>query len=262
MKNYKIEECDKECQVVISSDKTCISKAKTLAGTGEPVFVEVDFQALGLGETLYGKTKEESIKRQRENCKKFKAVYKLTKKVVRVLRKANFNDTLYVKNLKEKKNNNDFMLVSMLNILAAKPQRKFKLAYEAACDFLDMENSLNNMCDFKDNRCAKHREKGIDKNTGCCANFCKLRVPCTVCPHKNLSCKIFMCDYLIKEKGFYFTPNTVPVLRKYFTPFERFACFGLLCRTEKKSLGALRGIRLLELFYILLVCGIILLLCL
>ena len=125
-----------------------------------------------------------------------------------------------------------------------------------------MENSLNNMCDFQDNKCTKHREKGIEKNTGCCASFCKLREPGKICPHKNLSCKIFMCDYLINEKGYYFTPNTVLILRKYFTWFERISCFGLLCRTEKKSLRELRGIRLLELFYVLLVCSIILIVCL
>ena len=261
--NFKIVEAEKsKSTIFVTGEKSCLSEAKSLVREKKPGFVELDFFALNLDKKLYGSTKQESVLIQKQNCKKVLKLYALMKRFVKILKKTDFDGTLYVKNLKSKKNNNDYMLMSLLNIGQAKPTQKFKLAYEAACDFLDMENNLNAMCDFKDNRCAKHRAVGTDKNTGCCASFCTLREPGKVCPHKNLSCKIFMCDYLIEQKGFYFTPNTIPVLRRHFTFFERLACFGLLCQTEKKSLIKLRGVRVLEILYVLLVIGIALVLAL
>jgi hypothetical protein len=118
------------------------------------------------------------------------------------------------------------------------------------------------MCDFHDNHCTKHRDKGIDKTTGCCPSFCKVRVTGEPCKHKNLSCKIFMCDYLIYEKGFYFTPNTVAVLCKHMTPLERAICFGILCRTQRKSLKFLWFVRGLSILYLLLMVVVVLMFCL
>lgn len=234
----------------ITNEKTCIKRAKTLSQK-QNVFVE--FNTLNLGTTLYGKTKKESLLIQKDNCKKILAFYKIVKKVIKILIKKNlFDGTIFVNNLSSKKNNNDIMLVGLLDCdFNTKLFFKMKKSYEYACDFLDAENSLNKMCNFYDNKCTKHREKGIEKSTGCCPNFCKIRVCGQACKHKNLACKIFMCDYLIKEKGFYFTPNTLPVLKKHMTLLERAFCFGILCRTEKKSLKFLWLIRSLTILYIL-----------
>ena len=183
---------------------------------------------------------------------KFK--YIVIKKTIKYLLKSDFNGEIFIDKLDEKKNNNDIMLLALLEVdFNTKCSKKMRKSYEFACDWFDAENSLNKMCDFRDNHCTKHREKGIDKTTGCCPNFCKIRIPGQACKHKNLSCKIFMCDYLINEKGYYFTPNTLPILKKHFSIFERAVMFGNLCKDENKSLIFIKMVRCFRyLYYIVL----------
>lgn len=255
--NFKIlEKQDGTNYFEVTNSKECYLSAKSLAKNTN---ILVGFGTLNLGIKLYGKTKKESIAIQKENCKLILSFYKRLKKIVKLLIKKNlFDGNIYVENLSQKKNNNDIMILGLLDCdFNTKTFLKMKRAYEYACDFFDAENSLNKMCNFYDNKCTKHRDKGIEKSTGCCPNFCKIRVCGEACKHKNLACKIFMCDYLIKEKGFYFTPNTVPVLKKHMTMLERAFCFGILCRTEKKSLKFLWMIRGLSILYILVMIAII-----
>ena len=246
--------------IEISNDKNCLTKIKDFK---ENDIIKIDFNSLNLGIKLYGSSKKESIKIQQENCKTLLKFYKIVKKAVKILKKKNFSGTFFVENLSNKLNNNDIMLVGLLEVdFNTKLSNKVKMAYEYACDFLDAENSLNKMCDFHDNHCTKHRDKQIDKTTGCCPSFCKIRVSGEPCKHKNLACKIFMCDYLINEKGYYFTPHTLAVLKKHMTIFERAVCFGTLCRTEKKSLKFVGIIRGLTALYILVFIAVILMICL
>ena len=158
---------------------------------------------------------------------------------------------------KNKKNNNDFMLACMLDTkFNVSPFKRLEKAYSYACDYIDLENSTNKMCDFKDNKCTKHREVGILKSTGCCPSFCKY-TRAGACVQKNLSCKIFMCDYLI-EKGLYFSPNFIPILKLHFTPIERASSFGMLCRSTKKAIGQLWGIRIFSGTFLLVLCAFML----
>lgn len=248
---FKIEKLTDEnlSYFEITASRDCL---KNLENFKQGDLVKVDYNSLNLSLCLYGKTKKESIKIQKENCKKLLSFYKFVKKAVKTLsKKGLFDGKIYVNNLDEKKNNNDLMLIALLDVdFNWSHFKKMQGAYEHACDFLDAENSLNKMCNFYDNHCTKHREKGIDKSTGCCPSFCKIRVPGQACEHKNLACKIFMCDYLINEKGYYFTPNTLAVLTRNMSIFERGICFGILCRTEKKSLKFLWFIRILTGLYI------------
>lgn len=248
---FRVEETSKNGNYyLLNLSKNCLKGLKQVKGN---IKLELDFDALNLGTKLYGDAKIETKNIQKNNCKQLLYFFKICKKAIKFLGYKNFDGILYVRNLKQKKNNNDFIICAMLDVSKAKPHQKLRLSYEYACIFLDLENSLNNMCDFVDNRCAKHRAKGIEKTTGCCASFCKLRVPGTICPHKNLSCKIFMCDYLINEKGFYFTPHTIPVLKQHMSIFERAICFGLLCRTERKSLSYLHMVRGFSIFFAIIV---------
>ena len=81
---FKIREAiDLNASIVISNDKACLEKAKAATSGGEPIFVELDFDALNLGTTLYGKNKAESIEIQKQNCKKLKSFYKLTNRVIK-----------------------------------------------------------------------------------------------------------------------------------------------------------------------------------
>ena len=242
---FKIEELDKKRECFEINEKTA-KDLKNELKTAKFTDISVGFEYLSLGTKLYGDGKKASIKIQQENCKKVIDVYKACKKAVKLIKKLKieWSGVFYIDGLKDKKNNNDLMLIALLdthfnyNIF-----KRLGSAVHYSCDYLDKENEINNMCDFKDNKCVKHRELNIDKKTGCCPSFCKY-VDCKVCNVKNLSCKIFMCNFL-EDRGYYFTPHTIPVLKKHLNIVERFMCFGLLFKTTKKTISRLWFIRVL-----------------
>ena len=212
---------DKKLKYVEINEKSSLETIKKELVDAKAV--AIDFDYLNLATKLYGDNKKASIAIQKANCNLMMKVFKTCKKVVKLLKKSKFefDGTFYVKGLKDKKNNNDFMLSSMLDTaLNYNCFKRLGMAVHYSCDYLDMENTINNMCDFKDNKCVNHRENSIKKTTGCCPSFCKY-TECTVCTVKNLSCKIFMCDYL-EDRGYYFTPHTIPVLKRHLNIFERF----------------------------------------
>lgn len=240
----------------IENNKECVSKLKN--ETGEINAIKIGFDTLCLGVKLYGNSKKSSVEIQKDNCKKMIKLFKVCKKVLKVLKKKNieFDGVFYVEKLDKKKNNNDLMLIALLDTaLNFKITKRLGSAVNYACDFLDKENSINNMCDFKDNKCIKHREKNIDKSTGCCPSFCKY-TECKTCTIKNLSCKLFMCNFL-EDRGYYFTPHTIPVLKRHLNFIERFMCFGLLFRTTKQTIKRLWGIRILLIAYLVVFAGVL-----
>ena len=227
----------------ITNDKSCL---KLLKLVNSEVTLKMSYNTLNLGQKLYGENKKESVKIQRENCKYILKLYKIIKKAVKILVKKNlFHKEIFVENLSEKLNNNDYMIESMLivDFSLRKHRDKMKSAYEAASIFFDKENSLNKMCDFHDNQCLKFREKNEERITGCCPTYCKLLVPGQACVHKNLSCKIFMCESVIK-KGYYFTPYTLPILKKNMTPLQILILSGSFFMTADKALKRLWIVRL------------------
>lgn len=229
----------------VSLNKDCINNIIGNFESGDLLLI--DKNSICLDVKLYGNSKKESILIQKENCKKMIKLYKVCKKIVKKLRhkKIEFDGTFYVDNLKRKKNNNDFLLSAMLDIyFNFNAFKRLGKATEYTSDYIDKENSLNNMCDFKDNLCVSHRELNKTGCTGCCPSFCKYTKQ-GVCTVRNLSCKIFMCDYL-ENKGYYFTPNTIPILKLHLSPFERFNCFGLLFKPEKKVISRLWLARILS----------------
>ncbi len=241
------EKADKKC-FVIDLNKDCLKKLKS--SLNQNLLLELDKDALNLNERLYGKTKQESIEIQKKNCKKIIKLYSVCVKIVKLLKrnKISFDGVFYATNLAGKRNNNDYMLVSMLDVkFNVGFFRKLSASYLYSATFLDKENSLNDMCDFQEDRCAKHRAFDVKKRTGCCPkNQCKYICE-GKCPTWNLACKILMCDYLIDKKGYYFTPHTIPIMRKNFSFLERCFSIGQLCRSRGKALFELwlmRGIGL------------------
>lgn len=261
----KFEICERkneECAIIDLSDD-CLKNIK--ANLNNIKGFEIDEDALNLGVCLYGATKKESIEIQKKNCKQMLKLYAVCVKLIKILKhkKFKFDGVFYTKGLKDKKNNNDYMLKTMLDVrFNVNFFKKLSASYKYAADYLDMENSLNKMCDFRDNKCTKYREisPNSDRTTGCCSkHIC--RFTCNApCPTWNLACKIIMCDYLIEKKGFYFTPHTIPIMRKQFSFFERCFSIGQLCRTKKKALSELWLLRGMGLFVTLLGLGVLTLL--
>ena len=247
---------------VIDFRKTVFKELKARAKENNRIVI--DRKTFNLGEKLYGKSKKESVEMQKRNRKQLLKLYKICTKAVKIIKRIQkINEfKFYVVDLDKKANNNDLMLCGMLSIRFN--VNVFDRIYESiglACDYLDKENELNKMCDFHDNHCTKHRDKQIDKITGCCPNFCKIRQDGKPCQIKNLSCKIFMCDYLINEKGYYFTPNTIPVLKKHLSIFERLACFGILFKSQKSTSKRLWGIRLFTALNVAVMIAVVVMIC-
>lgn len=261
----KFEICERKDEeyAVIDLSNDCLKNIKANLDTIKAF--EIDENALNLGLCLYGETKKESIEIQKNNCKQMLKLYAVCVKLIKLLKrkKFKFDGVFYTKNLQSKKNNNDFMLKVMLDVkFNVKPFKKLSASYKYSADYLDMENSLNKMCDFRDNKCTKYRDVSpkSDRTTGCCSKqICKYTCNAP-CPTWNLACKIIMCDYLIEKKGFYFTPHTIPIMRKQFSYFERCFSKGQLCRTKKKALFELWLLRGVGLFMTLIFAGFIALL--
>ena len=228
----------------LTDDKECL---KSLELVNNDVLLKLKFDSLNLGKKLYGSSKSETVKIQKDNCKLILKFYKkILRKAIIILQKKNlFFGEIYVENLSKKQNNNDFMIESLIivDFYRFNHHDKIKTAYECAADFLDKENAMNKMCDFRKNKCKKYREKNIDRTIGCCQEHCKLLVPGKSCVHKNLSCKILMCDYLV-QKGYYFTPYTLPVLRKNLTPLQILIASGSFFRTSDEALKRFWIVRL------------------
>ena len=247
---------------MINLEKDCLKNIK--ANLQNIQAFEIDENALNLGLCLYGKSKNESIEIQKKNCTQIMKLYTVCVKLVKLLKhkKFKFDGIFYTKNLADKKNNNDFMLKAMLEVrFNVKPLKKLSASYTYCADYLDMENSLNKMCDFRDNKCSKYRTIKSDRTTGCCSKLiCKYTCNAP-CPTWNLACKIIMCDYLIKNKGFYFTPHTIPLMRQHLSFIERCFSIGQLCRTKKKALSEIWLLRIGGLLMTILGLGIVALLC-
>ena len=243
----KFEICEREDgkeYTVIDLSEDCFKKIKeNLSSVKE---FEIDESSLNLNVTLYGKTKKESVEIQKKNCDQVLKLFKVIKKIVKLLKRKKivFDGKFYSKGLSDKRNNNDFMIVSMLDVeFNVKPFKKLSASYKYAADYLDMENALNKMCDFRDNKCTKYRALNSERTTGCCSKvICKYTCNAP-CPTWNLACKIIMCDYIIDKKGFYFTPHTVPIMKRHFSYLERCFSIGQLCRTKKRALAELWTLR-------------------
>ena len=210
----------------------------------------LSFDELGLGKKLYGNSKDESKAIQKANCKKILRLNKICEKVIKFLSKNNidFKSTIFAQNLSDKKNNNDFLIQSLLCLKFNKYKDKLAQIITFSCDYLNMENSLNNMCDFRDNKCVSCRERNIDRVIGCCQKNCKF-AHTGVCNVKNIACKLYMCDY-IENKGYYFSPYNLPITKKYFTATQRFASTAVLFRSLETQVKVIKFSKFIPFIFI------------
>lgn len=257
---FKIEKLEKKQneKFLIDGSKESFENLKKNAKEG--AIVELDFDALNLGQKLYGSSKKESIEIQKQNCKKLMKFYKHCKKVVVFLKrkKINFDGTFFVSNVDKKKNNNDLMICAMLDVrFNVSLFKKVSKTIHHACHYLDKENEINNMCDFQNNKCVTFREKGREGTTGCCPSFCKYTKAQT-CKIDNLACKIFMCNNL-ENKGYFFSVHNIPIMKMHLNPLERFCLAGYLFKPSRKTVRYTWLIRLLCAAYVFVFLAVLLL---
>lgn len=250
---------------VLNFNSKNLRELKAQIRQNRPSEISLGFEAesLNLTQKLYGDSAKQSLAIQRANCRLLIKKYHYIKRVLAVLRrkKVDFNGTFYVKNLKGKLNNNDFMLKSMLAVSCKKFGERLELAYDAACDFMDLESNMYDMCGFKDDRCRKDRDRGVERGNACCPGYCKVRVDCAPCPDKNISCKLFMCDY-VKNLGYVFSPFSLAVLRLNYLPLDMLLCYSCHFRAKGEVLSKLRKFRWLSFALLALALFAIIIMCL
>lgn len=80
-------------------------------------------------------------------------------------------------------------------------RKRYEFIYDYMCKYLD--NNVCVLCDFKDNRCIANRlGKSVHNINGCCYfkgdEGCKF-LKNKKCTCQNISCKLFMCEYVEKK---------------------------------------------------------------
>lgn len=184
--------------------------------TGQKIFL--DNSIVNIDTSLYGKDKQSTRKIQRQNYISLKKTYKLLLKIIKYINnKTPYKiDTLYISDT-HRKNNNDYLLKCMLNLRFNTPiSQHLEQQLDYACNYLDREIALNNICDFTNGKCRKYRTSTTEK-ASCCKAGCRYGVPCKI---KNISCKLFLCDTAI-SLGYFFYTQYIPMLRRRFTPIDR-----------------------------------------
>ncbi|MDD2392150.1 MAG: hypothetical protein PHU94_04375 [Bacilli bacterium] len=113
-------------------------------------------------------------------------------------------------------------------------KQKCEFVYDETCDYLDEIVIKRNVCGFKDDKCIAKRNSTCI--TGCCNHFKNKSIgilyqsklyPCEYlvdkrCTTKCLTCKMHMCDYIIKKTGIKFTSQNILPLKYYFNPIQKY----------------------------------------
>jgi len=101
-------------------------------------------------------------------------------------------------------------------------ESKITVLYTYVCNYLDTDMRNNNYCNFIDGKCIAEREKKNIKIRACCSYKCSKSCKYLVnnsCSTSNISCKLFMCSYLRKNKKYYKTKN-IPLLKEFLNPIQ------------------------------------------
>ena len=112
--------------------------------------------------------------------------------------------------------------------------KRNEFIYDTICNMLDNKWNKYSPCNFCSNRCIASRNNFMDREfDGCCYSFNRKlfgKVKKEKCIHlnknktcdtKNISCKLFTCDYLKKNKLFNTNYEDYLLLRLFFNKKER-----------------------------------------
>lgn len=125
-------------------------------------------------------------------------------------------------------------------------ENKYDYIYDSVCNYLDDRFICDNICEFKNNRCIAKRD--YDLTCGCCRHYksflsTKL-VQCEYLKDKKcaahcITCKLFTCDYIIKNKKIKFRINDIFLLKHYFNPIQKLIILTGFFTTKEKIMKRL-----------------------
>ena len=104
-------------------------------------------------------------------------------------------------NVKLTNNSKDELELAFIKAFNQKDLKKrYNYIYDYMCKYLD--ENVNVLCDFKDNKCIANRlNKSVNEINGCCyfkRVLCKSQYS-KRCNNPNISCKLFICEYVEKK---------------------------------------------------------------
>lgn len=164
-----------------------------------------------------------------DNCKFYEKVKKYINKkniLVHFLYKSYdiIDDSILNQNKFTKDIIDKIRFIQAINIKDKK--KRYSYIYDIVCDDLDKDFINNNICGFEDNICISVKNKSHCKeskngccygtNRGLCKNFYNGK-----CNIKSISCKLFTCRYLRKNKIKY-KINDIPLLKYFFNIRQKF----------------------------------------
>ena len=122
--------------------------------------------------------------------------------------------------------------------------KRYEFIYDYMCSYLDENVCV--LCDFKNDKCIANRmNKSVHGINGCCyfrnEGFCKL-FKNKRCTNPNISCKLFMCDYVEKKMKFESLPKNYLLLDYFFNRKQKY----ILQRSYRKKKDDTIGLLLNE----------------
>ena len=107
-------------------------------------------------------------------------------------------------------------------------ERKYDYIYDSVCNYLDNKFICDNICDFKNNRCVAKRDYNL--TCGCCRHYKSfISTKLVQCEHLKdkkcsahcITCKLFTCDYIVRNKGIKFKIRDIFLLKNYLNPIQK-----------------------------------------
>ena len=153
-------------------------------------------------------------------------VIKNTKKVLKICDENNYklkfntignitdDDNLFwIKNIED--------VINIKNI-----DERYSFIYDKVCEYIDKKYMKCNYCDFKDNVCIYFRYHNmLEHKNGCCysdarGGLCENLVN-NSCKIKSISCKLYSCEYLRKNK-INFRMKNIPLIKYFFNIKQKY----------------------------------------
>lgn len=168
-------------------------------------------------------------------------IMQIIKKTGKIVKKSKINlgviedEKSIAANIIRGKSDYELNIITAIGVLLCNDyKQKCEFIYDETCDYLDEIVINRNICGFKDNKCIAKRSSTCI--TGCCNHFKNKSLgilyqhklyPCEYlvdkrCTTKCLTCKMHMCDYVIKKTGIKFTYKNVLPLKHYFNPIQKY----------------------------------------
>ena len=179
-----------------------------------------------------------------------KNIIKIGKKIkkykIKIGIEMNGNNILGNLKLSDSEYEND--VVSAIGVLVCKNKKqKYEFLYDQICAYLDKKVVNKNVCGFKNDKCIAKRNTNC--TMGCCHHFknkyfgilyekelhlCEYQKDKS-CTAKCITCKMYMCDYLVK-RGYKFTCNNVLLIKYYFNFAQKVVIKSSFFTTKDKIL--------------------------